>query len=41
MEGDLCFNNDFRGLYSTLLEKWLRLDAKSIVNGEFEQFDFL
>ncbi len=41
VEGDLCFNNDFRGLYTTLLEKWLSLDAKPIVNGEFEQFDFL
>jgi uncharacterized protein (DUF1501 family) len=41
VEGDLCFNNDFRGLYSTLLEKWLHLDAKPIVNGQFEQFDFI
>ncbi|WP_089935890.1 DUF1501 domain-containing protein [Candidatus Entotheonella palauensis] len=41
VEGDLKFNNDFRGLYTTLLEKWLHLDAKPIVNGEFEQFDFI
>jgi uncharacterized protein (DUF1501 family) len=41
VEGDLCFNNDFRGLYATLLEKWLHLDAKPIVGGEFEQFDFI
>lgn len=41
VEGDLCFNNDFRGLYATLIEKWLKLDAKPIVGGEFEQFDFL
>ncbi len=41
VEGDLCFNNDFRGLYSTLLEKWMHLDAKPIVNGSFEQFDFI
>jgi uncharacterized protein (DUF1501 family) len=41
VEGDLCFNNDFRGLYSTLLEKWLHLDAKPIVGGAFEQFDFI
>jgi uncharacterized protein (DUF1501 family) len=41
VEGDLRFNNDFRGLYATLLEKWLHLDAKPIVNGEFEQFDFI
>jgi uncharacterized protein (DUF1501 family) len=41
VEGDLRFNNDFRGLYATLLEKWLHLDAKPIVNGAFEQFDFI
>jgi uncharacterized protein (DUF1501 family) len=41
VEGDLRFNNDFRGLYTTLLEKWLHLDAKPIVNGAFEQFDFI
>ena len=40
-EGDLQFNNDFRGLYSTLLEKWMGLDAKPIVNGSFEQLDFI
>lgn len=41
VEGDLCFNNDFRGTYATLLEKWMGLDAKPIVGGEFEQFDFV
>jgi uncharacterized protein (DUF1501 family) len=41
LEGDLHFNNDFRGTYSTLLERWLGLDAKPIVNGAFEQFDFV
>jgi len=40
-EGDLHFNNDFRGLYSTILEKWMGLDAKPIVNGTFEQMDFI
>ena len=40
-EGDLQFNNDFRGLYSTLLEKWMGLDAKPIVAGSFEQLDFI
>ena len=41
LEGDLQFNNDFRGLYSTILEKWMGLDAKPIVNGTFEQLDFI
>ncbi|MCH8206612.1 MAG: DUF1501 domain-containing protein [Chloroflexi bacterium] len=41
LEGDLHFNNDFRGLYSTLLEDWLGLDAKPIVAGSFEKLAFL
>jgi len=41
VEGDLAFNNDFRGLYSTLLEKWMGLDAKPIVNGSFEQMAYI
>lgn len=41
VEGDLKFNNDFRGTYATLLERWMGLDAKSIVGGSFEQIDFL
>ena len=41
LEGDLQFNNDFRSTYSTLLEKALGLEAAPIINGRFEQFDFL
>ena len=41
MEGDLHFNNDFRGTYATLLERWMGLDSKPIVGGSFEQLDFL
>ena len=40
-DGDLMHNNDFRGVYSTILEKWMGLDAKSIVGGEFEQMAFI
>ncbi len=40
-EGDLQFNTDFRSVYSTILEKWMGLDAKPIVNGEFEQLAFV
>ena len=40
-EGDLQFNNDFRGTYSSLLESWLKLDPVPIVDGTFEQFDFI
>jgi uncharacterized protein (DUF1501 family) len=41
LEGDLHYNNDFRGTYATLLEQWLGLDAKPIVGGSFEQLPFL
>ena len=40
-EGDLSFNNDFRCSYATLLERWLELDPDPIVNGHFEQFEFI
>ena len=39
--GDLQFNNDFRQTYTTVLERWLGLDAAPIVNGRFEQFDLV
>ncbi len=41
VEGDLEYNNDFRGLYATLLEKWMGMDSKPIVDGTFEQLDFI
>ena len=40
-EGDLKYNIDFRGVYGTLVEQWLGLDAKPIVGGNFEQLDFV
>ena len=40
-QGDLVPNLDFRGLYTTILEDWLRLDAKPIVKGNFEAPRFL
>jgi len=36
-QGDMVPNQDFRGLYSTVLEDWLGLDAKPIVRGSFEK----
>jgi uncharacterized protein (DUF1501 family) len=36
--GNLKYNNDFRSTYSTILEKWMNLEASPIVNGKFEQF---
>ncbi len=40
-QGDLVPNHDFRGLYSTLLEDWMKLEAPSIVNGQFEKLSFI
>ena len=40
-QGDLVPTQDFRGLYSTLLEDHLGLDAKNIVEGPFEKPRFL
>jgi uncharacterized protein (DUF1501 family) len=41
LEGDLHYTNDFRSTYSTLLDRWLGLDPVPIVNGAFEQLDFI
>ncbi len=40
-EGDLRWNSDFRGTYSTLLEKWMGLDDRDILGGNYEQLDFI
>ena len=41
VEGDLAFNTDFRGVYGTLVEQWLGLDAQPVVGGAFEQPEFV
>ena len=40
-EGDLEPNYDFRGLYSTIIDKWLGLDPVPIVGGKYEQLDLI
>ena len=40
-QGDLVPNQDFRGVYSTILNDWMKLDAKPIVNGQFEAPQFI
>jgi len=40
-QGDLVPNVDFRGVYTTILENWLKLDAKPLVNGTFEKLAFV
>jgi uncharacterized protein (DUF1501 family) len=41
LQGDLQYNNDFRGTYASLLDQWMGLESKPIVGGHFEQFDFI
>ena len=36
-QGDLVPNYDFRGLYTTILEDWMGLDANHLVGGTFEK----
>ena len=40
-QGDLAPSYDFRGFYSTLVDKWLGLDPVPIVGGQFEQMAFV
>ena len=39
LNGDLHANNDFRSLYTNILEDWIGVDPVPIVNGTFEKFD--
>ena len=39
--GNLQHNVDFRSAYTTILERWMGMDAKPIVGGTYEQLDFL
>ena len=39
--GDLRHTYDFRGLYATLLEQWMGIDAKPIVGGTYEQLPLI
>ena len=40
-QGDLVPGTDFRGVYSTILENWMGLDANPIVSGQFEKVAFV
>jgi uncharacterized protein (DUF1501 family) len=40
-QGDPVPNTDFRGVYSTILEDWMGMDAVPIVNGIFEKPAFI
>jgi uncharacterized protein (DUF1501 family) len=40
-DGDLKHHTDFRRVYATLLDKWLNVDSKTVLNGKFEHLDML
>lgn len=39
--GDLKFEIDFRTIYATVLNKWLEVDDKKVLNKSFKQLDFI
>ncbi|PWK11341.1 DUF1501 domain-containing protein [Tumebacillus permanentifrigoris] len=39
--GDLKYQVDFRSVYSTLLDKWLKAPSKDVLGGSFENLKFL
>jgi uncharacterized protein (DUF1501 family) len=41
LEGDLHFNVDFRGVYGSIIDQWLKLDPVPVVGGHFEQLKFV
>jgi uncharacterized protein (DUF1501 family) len=39
--GDLKFEIDFRSVYATVLDKWLEVDDKTVLNKSFTQLGFI
>ena len=39
--GNLKYNMDFRSIYTTIVEDWFKMDAQTIVGGNFEKVSFL
>lgn len=40
-QGDLRFHTDFRRVYATLLDRWLRVDSRAVLGEKFEHLDFI
>ncbi len=41
LDGDLQFQVDFRSVYSTIVERWMGLDGRSVTGGSYEHLDFV
>ena len=40
-DGNLKFEVDFRNIYATILDKWMKADDVKIIGNEFEKMDFI
>lgn len=40
-EGDMKFHTDFRRVYATILDLWLRCSSETVLAGKYEPLDFL
>lgn len=41
VEGDLAFNLDFRSIYTEVMEDWLEVDAREVMDRDYERVGFL
>ena len=41
VEGDLAFNLDFRNVYTEIMEDWLEVDAREVMDRDYERVGFL
>ena len=41
VEGDLAFNLDFRSLYTEIMDDWLEVDAREVMDRDYEKLGFL
>jgi uncharacterized protein (DUF1501 family) len=39
--GDLKFHTDFRSVYATVLENWLKTESKPVLGREFKNLGFI
>jgi uncharacterized protein (DUF1501 family) len=40
-DGDLQYHTDFRQVYATILERWLKTDSERVLKGRFQPVDAL
>ena len=40
-EGDLKYNVDFKNVYATILNKWLKADDRSILTKKYDYMNFI